>query len=197
MGSTYMLLRPFGLYAETPADPLSAGETGSLHLLAVLLAGGRELLHDLVDAEARRLLARRELLEARDPPGDEDLGRHEPENASNQPVVVVDGVVIGALEGIAAEVEDLRHAQIDHRLRPDVEAFRALLLEDSLPVLVAERHEVAVIAPVEHLLARRLPDLTLEEREQVVAIEVDLEGLVTHLVPPEQLLLHVRHAGRR
>src|SRR5262245_14634826 len=49
--------------------------------LSVLLTGGRELLHDLVDAEAGRLLARREVLEAGDPPGDEDLSRHEQEDA--------------------------------------------------------------------------------------------------------------------
>src|SRR5262249_50480127 len=153
--------------------------------LSVPLACARELLHDLVDAEARGPLARWKLLEARDPFRHKALGGHEEKDPPSQPVVVVDGVVVRPLERIAPEVEELRDAQIDHGLRPDLEALSALLLEDSLPVLVAKRHEVAVVTPVEHLLSGRLLDLALEQWQEVVAVEVRLERRAARLVPRE------------
>src|SRR6266850_6397020 len=162
------------------------------------LAGGirLELPHHLFNAEAGRLLARREFLEARDPLADEYLSRHEQEDTSGVPVDIVRGVVLGFLEGVAPQVEEERHSQLDEGLGPHLEALRALLLEDHLPVFVAQRHQVAVIAPVEELLARPFPALALQIRQQVVAIEVDLEGLVSRAVALPQLDADVGIADR-
>src|SRR5882762_7800870 len=163
-----------------------------------LFAGGirLELPHHLFNAEAGRLLARREFLEARDPLADEYLSRHEQEDTSGVPVDIVRGVVLGFLEGVAPQVEEERHSQLDEGLGPHLEALRALLLEDRLPVFVAQRHQVAVIAPVEELLARPFPALALEVRQQVVAVQVDLEGPVSHAVALPQLGSDVRIADR-
>ena len=70
----------------------------------------------------------------------------------------------------------------------------ALLHEHDLPAVVAQAGEVAVVGPVEELLAlaraRAGKHVAL-----VVAVEVDLEGLAGGLVAVEQLLLDVRFAG--
>ena len=65
-----------------------------------------------------------------------------------------------------------------------------------LPLTVAQRREVAVVGPVEELLARRLLLLALEVRQQVVAVEVDLVVAAHGRVAREQLLLDVGLAGR-
>ena len=67
---------------------------------------------------------------------------------------VVHALVVGRLEGVGAQVEDLRQTQRHERLLPDVEAVRALLGEDDLPLVVAQRHQRAVVVEVEELVAR-------------------------------------------
>src|SRR5262249_47747786 len=160
-------------------------------------AGRRfQLLHHLVDAEAGRLLPWWKLLEALDPLPDEELGWHQQVDPANQPVLVVRGFVLGLLEGVAAQVEEPRHPELYDRLRPDLKPLRALLGEHRLPLVVAERHQVAVVAPVEELLARRFLDVTLEVRDQVVAIKVDFERPVPRPVTGLGLGHDVRLAGR-
>ena len=121
------------------------------------------------------------------------LRRHEEEHAIDPPVVVVHAMV-GRFERIGAEVVDLGHAQGRVWLLPAIEAFAALLLEDDLVLLVAQRGQVAVVAEVEELLARA-GRLAGERVGEVVAVEVHLEGLVADLHPLEQLLLDVGDAG--
>ena len=86
--------------------------------------------------------------------------------------------MVGALERVAAQGEQLGQAQLDERLLPDLEAMGALLQEVQLPLVVAQGREPAAVGPVEELLARRLGGLALEERQQVVAVEVDREGSI-------------------
>src|SRR5262245_19647668 len=71
----------------------------------------REFLHHLVQVEARRLLPDREFLEALDPIRDVGLNRYLDEHSSYLPIGVVD-TVRGALEGIGAQVVQIRHAQV-------------------------------------------------------------------------------------
>src|SRR6185369_8806390 len=127
------------------------------------------LIERLVDAEARRLLARRELLEGLEEHADQSLGRHEEEHAVGSPLLVEHGrVFAGPLERVTPQVEERRETQPNERLLPDSEAVRALLHEVDLPVLVAQRHQVAVVAPVEEALAGIVSYLPLQERQQVV-----------------------------
>ena len=84
---------------------------------------------------------------------------------------------------------------VRQRLAPDVESLAALLGEHDLVLLDAQRHQVAVVAPVDEALARRLLLLAREERHEVVAVEVDLEGLAADLVALLHLLDEVGLAG--
>ncbi len=56
-----------------------------------------------------------------------------------------------------------------------------LLLEGRPSTADADGDQLAVVAPVEEFLARGLLHLALEERHQVVAVQVDLEGLAPGL----------------
>jgi hypothetical protein len=134
-----------------------------------------QFLHDLIQAEARGLLARRELLEGGQEVADVGLGRHQQVGPVEQPVVVGVGGDLSALVGVAAQVEDERHAQRHEGLGPGAEGAGGLLLqEDQLPVVVAQRGEVAVVGEVEDLVARALVGLAGEQRQDVVAVQVDL-----------------------
>src|SRR5262245_38787649 len=90
---------------------------------SVAAAASLQLLHHLVDAEAGRLLAWREVLEALDPLPDEGLRRHQQEGAVCQPVGVVDGFVLRLLERVAAQVEDARDAELHEWFRPHLESI--------------------------------------------------------------------------
>src|SRR3954464_924268 len=81
----------------------------------------------------------------------------------------------------------LGQAQLDERLLPDVEAVRALLEEGELPLVVAQRGELAAVGPVEELLAWCFGGLALEEGHEVVAVEVDLVGLAADLLAGREL----------
>src|SRR5215510_15740813 len=123
-----------------------------------------ELLYHLVEAKARGLLPRRERLEARQPVGDIGLRRHEQKDALDPPRRVADRFVVRTLERVGAQIVERRHPQVHERLLPDAKAVAALLGEDELPAVVTERHELAVVVPVEELLARRLLRHALQVR---------------------------------
>ncbi len=102
------------------------------------------------------------------------------------------------LERIGAQVEELRHAQRDERLRPQLEgSARPLLHEDELPVVEPQRDEIAVVREVDEALARADVLLPGEVREQVEAVDVHLEGLAGRFVALLQLVDDVRLAGGR
>ena len=71
--------------------------------------------------------------------------------------------------------------------------MRLLLGEDELPLIVAQSDELAVVVPVEELVARDgcLPS---ERIGQVVAVEMDLERFVADPHALRELLFHVGHA---
>ena len=70
------------------------------------------------------------------------------------PASVVHAFVIGRLEWVGAQVEQLGEAQRHERILPDIQTMRSLLGEDELPLVVAQRHQRAVVVEVEELLAR-------------------------------------------
>jgi hypothetical protein len=84
--------------------------------------------------------------------------------------------VVSPLKGIGAQVEELRDAQRDERLRPQLEcAARPLLHEDELPVVEPQRDEIAVVREVDEALARADVLLSGEVREQIETVDVHLE----------------------
>ena len=82
------------------------------------------------------------------------LRRHQQEDVVDPPVRCSPCRMVGLLERIGAQVEELGQAQRHERLLPDIEAVGALLGEDDLPVVVAQRHQRAVVVEVEELVAR-------------------------------------------
>ena len=102
------------------------GLTGRLrdNLPASPLRTALERLQHPIDAEAARLLAGRELLEGGKELSDVLLRRHEQEGALYAPTLVIHALVVGGLEGVRAQVEELREAQRHERVLPDVEAVR-------------------------------------------------------------------------
>src|SRR5580700_5699407 len=114
-------------------------------LLLVANIGNATLVHPLgrpgqlvehaLQVERSRPLTRRELDQALDVAPDEDLGRHQQEDAIDAPAIVAHALMITALERIGLEVEQLGHAQGHHRILPNVEAVGALLHEDELPLV--------------------------------------------------------------
>jgi hypothetical protein len=67
------------------------------------------------------------------------LDGHDHERTVEEPVVVGVRVLLGLLEGIAAQVEEQRHTQLNEGFAPDAEGFTAVFQEDGLPVLIAEQ----------------------------------------------------------
>src|SRR5688572_15726200 len=76
---------------------------------------GLELLYGLIDGEARGTLPGRELDERRHEVANERLHRHHQERSIQHPIPVRVRRDRRSLEGIGAQVEDLRGAQLDER----------------------------------------------------------------------------------
>src|SRR5262249_36169724 len=108
-----------------------------VEILSPAAGGFLQLLHHVVDTETRRLLPWRKLFEARDPFRHEGLRRDERKHAMSLPVAVVDCPHRSFLERVGAQIDECWGAQLDERLRPDLEALVALLLENGLPSGVA------------------------------------------------------------
>ena len=86
-----------------------------------LPAGGERCLQlgdGLIDREAGRLLTRRELLERLEELAD-DAAAAIPGRRCRHPILVRVRRDVGALEGVGAQVEELRDAQRHERLGPD------------------------------------------------------------------------------
>src|SRR5262249_30832655 len=128
-----------------------------------LLRGvGRQLVHDLAQIEAARLLPQWEILEALEPLANIGLRRPEQERVPEPPLLVAETLRFGFLEGIRTKAEDLRQPQGHERILPHVETLGALLHEHDLPLVVPQAGEAAVVCPVQKFLARRLRRLSLE-----------------------------------
>src|SRR6185369_3759810 len=123
------------------------------------------------------------------------LGREQKEDMLDPPMGIVDGLMVRALEGIAQQIEELGESQGHEGILPDIEAMGPLFGENELPAPVAQGDELPVVAEVEEFLAGRFRRLPGEVGEEVVSVEVDLEGLVADLVAGEQLLLDIRLPG--
>jgi hypothetical protein len=84
---------------------------------------------------------------------------------------------------------------LHERFLPGLHPFRALLCETNLPRANSQREQVAVVAPIDESLAwaRRL---ALQERQQIDAVEVDLEGHAADRVALPDLLDQIGLPGR-
>src|SRR5580658_1650394 len=155
----------------------------------------REFVHYFLQIEARRPLADGVLLKSLQPLRNYCDGPIVDENSVHEPVVVQERRV-APLEGIGAQIENLRYAECFVTLHPNIQTFMILLDEDRLPAPVTNREEVAIVAPIEKILSRRILHLTLEVRNQVVAIQVDVKGFVIQLAAGHALPYDIAIASR-
>ena len=110
----------------------------------------------------------------------------------------------GPFVRVGAQVDDHGNAHFHEGFTPDLHGpLDPLLGEPELPVVVAQAQQVAVVREIEVLLARAFGNLAREQRQQVVAIQVDFEGLLAgriHVVARQELCLEVGfpgHGGKR
>src|SRR5512137_2163833 len=102
---------------------------GSVVCAARRVLQGRE---DRVQVEGGGVLPRRELLEGLDLTRDESLHQVDEVGVGDAPVPVGVGVLVGPLEGVAPQVEDLRDAQLDEGLEPALQGLGPLLQQHHL-----------------------------------------------------------------
>ena len=154
------------MYAEASRWPL----------LVTRSSGDR--FHHPIKAEAAGLLARRGLLEALQPFADIGTGGGESKHMLELPFGVTDTFFMRALERIGAQIPDHRHPQLFIGRLPDVHSVGVLPQECDLPVVIAQRRDVAVVGPVEELLSWTRLLFALEERHQV-GTDFELADVVT------------------
>ena len=100
-----------------------------------------------------------------------------------EPIPVRVGGDVRPLERIRAQVEELRDAQHHERLGPELQrSLGALLHEHDLPVVEPQSEHVAVVGEVDEALARALLVLSGQIRQEVEAVDVDLERLAARVV---------------
>ena len=95
-----------------PARPLRS------HFLPLSGVRLRHLRQHRVQVERSRFLTRRELHEALDLLRHHRLHRVHLRDVIDHPVPVGIGVEVGPLEGVATQVENMRHSKLDQRFRP-------------------------------------------------------------------------------
>src|SRR5690242_13162261 len=118
----------------------SAVPLNSRRYQALLFSLGtrRHRLHDAAEIEAAGLLARWKLLEALQPLPDIGRSRRNRKHVLNPPALITHRIFLpGTLEGVHAQVGQYGCAKLVERFLPHFHAFRLLLQESDLPVLVA------------------------------------------------------------
>ncbi len=141
------------------------------------------LFQHLIDAEAGRLHARWEFLESFQELPDQKLRRIGQVDAVNQPIPVGVRGNVRSFEWVSTQVEHLGYAQEDKRFCPDQDcALDTLLGKDKLPIVIAQPHQIAIIGEVDDALARSLFHLAGEVRQEILPVNMHLEGLVASLV---------------
>jgi hypothetical protein len=104
--------------------------------------------------------------------------------------------VLGALEGVGTQIEQLRQAQLLQGLRPDVESLGPLFHEHRFPIVVAETGEIAVVGPIEELTAL-VRALAGEQIALVVAVEVNAEALAGGIVALKRSETKIKNGSGR
>src|SRR4029078_2324824 len=89
---------------------------------------------------------------------------------------------IRLLERIGAKIEELGKLQRQEWLLPGRESFVGLLGKMDFPVAVAQRHQVALVAPIEEAPTRALRHLAFQKGNEVESVEINLECLVAGFV---------------
>ena len=112
---------------------------------------------------------------------DQLLSRKQKECMLDEPAHIISCFVLGPLEWIGAQVEQQRHSELHQRLGPNIEAFGTLLEEDGLPLIVAQAGQVAIVGPVEELMAL-VRALASQKIALIVTVKMNLEGVAVRFI---------------
>src|ERR1700756_1570913 len=145
-----------------------------------------------VQIECCRFLPRREFYELRDLLGNQPLHFVEDIGVRNKPVPICIGVLVGPLKWVTPEVEHFWSPQFYEWLEPAHQLFGPLFHEHDFPVAHPDRQDVAVVTYVEEKLSRSLLRRPRHIWQQIVAIDMHFERLVSYLVALEELRDNVR-----
>jgi hypothetical protein len=142
-----------------------------------MAAGSHELIEHLIHAEATGFLTRWELFKRLEKLPDDHLGRHKRPEILAPPAKIHVRLVGETLEWVLSQVDDLRHVQ---RLESRLGEIALHHLEVNFLVVHSQSIQTGVIVEVKDLAARAFSHLAFEERQEVVAVEMILERLVTN-----------------
>ena len=134
--------------------------------------------HDAVQVEGAWFLAWGKFTKALEPLANVLSCGGDHKHVFEVPAGVVHPDIGGELEWVHAKIDECRCAKFFEGLQPNVHAMRILFEEGGFPVSVAQGGDVAIVCPVEELLAWPWA-LVLECREKVVPIQVDFVGTVS------------------
>ena len=109
-----------------------------------------------VQIECCGFLPRRESHEVLDLLGNQSLHFVEKIGVRYDPVPICIGVLVGAFEWVAPQVEHLWSPQFHEWLEPARQLFGPLFHEHDFPVAHPDRQDVAVVADVEEEVARAI-----------------------------------------
>ena len=109
---------------------------------------------------------------------------------------------VPSLEWIGPQIVQHGHAQLGESALPDAQRrlgieLGVLLHEGDFPIADTDRHQVAVVAPVEEALRGDSSASPLKKGMRLSAVEMDLEGLAVELVALHQLRDQIGLARRR
>jgi len=158
--------------------------------------GGLELPEHLVEIERGRPLTWRELDVVLDLLGHERLHLVKEVGMRDHPIPVSVRVFIRPLKRVAAQVEYLWGPELDERLEPAHQLLRPLLHQHQFPIANSDREDIAVVADIENKLPRALLRLAGQIGQQIVPVDMYLEGLVAYRMPVEKLFRDFRLASR-
>ena len=148
--------------------------------------------------ETSGLLAWREFFERHQKLCNDGLRGDQQIDMPEDPVVErVRGLLLTLIR-VQPHVEDIGRPQHDEGLLPDFKlGFHTLLHDQHLQVITAQRSNIAIIGELNEPLARALFFFPGQGGQQIIAVEMNLEGLANSLVALLQLRGNFRLAGNR
>jgi len=123
------------------------------------------------------------------------LRRDDHERVLDEPSHVIARLVLRPLERIRAQIEQHRKAELHHRLLPDRKPFCLLFQEHRLPLIITKTSKVAVVGPVEELAPFVWP-FAAKKITLVISVQVNVKSLTRRALTLQQLVFHIRLAGR-
>src|SRR5882724_805462 len=178
---------------QVPTDRLTPVRwVDSFPLFSSAAGASLDHLKRLLDAQRSADLAWRILLERLEETANESYGRHHRPELFAPPTAIQHSLGLVAFPRILPQIGDQRNVGGFLRAGEQVALDG---LETQFPVGVSHSRQVAIVREVEEFLSRPFGDLALQERQEVVTIEMCFEGLVSDLHAVQEFSLHIGFTG--